>query len=149
MYRQSLGKDEAGYTLLEAILQIVVFALFAQLFVLFFYWKAPIERQYQTRSQIQWEMFAADFQKEIALAELIEVTRAGEGIRFVTERGTIRIEEKNEVIRKTIDGAGHVPLMTEIMQTNFSLTYPTLHLEVVMQDGTEMERDFIVGRNLQ
>lgn len=149
MYRQQLRQDEAGYTLLEAILQIVVFALFAQLFVLFFYWKAPIERQYQTRSNVQFEMFAADFQEAIALVESIEVIRAGDGIRFQTDRGIITIEERNQVIRKTVDGQGHVPLMTEIVRTNFKLQYPALHVEVVMQDGSEMERDFIVGTNLQ
>ncbi len=145
MSRLRFVKEEAGYTLFEAILQVVIFALFAQLFVLFFYWKAPIDQQYHNRSVMAWEMFAADFQDEISLVKSIEVIRAGDGIRFQTSRGTITIEEKNQVIRKSIGGLGHVPLITEVVRTNFTLNDPILAVEVLMQDGTEMERDFIVG----
>lgn len=146
MYRTRL-KNEAGYTLLEAILQIMVFALFAQLFLVFFYWKAPIDRQYKNASTVAWEMFAADFQDEIVDLQSIEVIRSGQGIRFEKERGMIIIELGNRVIRKRVDGLGHVPLITEIVHANFKLNEPILHVEVLMEDGTELERDFIIGKN--
>lgn len=146
MYRIRL-KNEAGHTLFEAILHIVIFALFAQLFVLFFYWKAPIDRQYKNPSKVAWEMFAADFQDEILQVDSMEVIRSGEGIRFQTARGIIIIELGNQVIRKRVDGLGHVPLITEVVRTNFTLKDPILQVEVLMEDGTQMERDFIIGRN--
>lgn len=146
MHRLQLMKREEGYTLFEAILQVVIFALFAQLFVLFFYWKGPIEQRYKNRSTIAWEMFALDLQEEIRSTYSIEIIRGGEGIRLQTNQGIIAIEEKNKVIRKSVGGLGHVPFITEVDRTNFTLDGAVLHVEVVMEDGSEMERDFIVGR---
>lgn len=138
-------RNDSGYTLLETIFQVMIFALFAQLFLLFFYWKAPIERQYMNRSAIQWEMFAVDMQDELVELSTIEIVQAGKGIRFTTTRGMITIEEKNHVIRKAIDGQGHVPLLTEVTSTSFTLNEPMLVVEVIMQDGTRKERDFTIG----
>lgn len=145
MCRNNIVKNENGYTLLETIFQVMIFALFAQLFLLFFQWKAPIERLYTNRSEIQWELFAADFQQELTELYYIEIIRAGDGIRMQTERGLITIEEKNKVIRKTIDGQGHVPFLTEVTSAAFTLNEPTLLVTVTMQDGTQKERDFTIG----
>lgn len=141
-------KNEDGYTLLEAMLHLIIFALFAQLFVLFFYWKIPIDRQYKNNSIIAWEVFAADFQDEIVfLNSPVEVINSGKGVRFRTTRGVITIEMNNRVIRKRINGLGHVPLLTEVAHTHFKLNdEPILHVEVLMADGTEVERDFVIGR---
>ena len=54
--------NDRGYTLIESLFQLVLFALFVQLFLLFFYWKAPIERQYTNMSSGAWELFAVDLQ---------------------------------------------------------------------------------------
>ncbi|AOV07844.1 hypothetical protein BI350_10065 [Sporosarcina ureilytica] len=123
----------------------MIFALFAQLFSLFFYWKGPIERQYTDHSAIAWEMFAADFQAELTTIQSLEVHQNGDGIHFRTDRGLIAIEQRNHVIRKSIDGLGHVPFLTNISSVQFSLHHPLLVVYVTMQDGTRKERDFIIG----
>lgn len=146
MCRYAYVKKEAGYTLLETIFQVMIFAMFTQLFLLFFYWKAPIERQYTDRSAIQWELFAADFQEELVNIQSIEVIRSGRGIRFQTTRGRIVIEENKDVIRKTIDGQGHVPFLTEVSSVTFTLNDSILIVDAVMQNGTRKERDFTIGR---
>lgn len=145
MYRLRFIKKDGGFTLLESIVQVMIFALFAQLFLLFFYWKGPIERQYTDHSSIAWEMFAADFQDELTALHAIEVHSNGNGIRFKTDRGLIAIEQRNQVIRKSIDGLGHVPFLTDISSAQFTLNHPTLVVQVVMQDGTRKERDFTIG----
>lgn len=145
MYRYKWLKKEEGYTLLETIFQVMIFAMFTQLFVLFFYWKAPIERQYTDFSALQWEIFAADVQNELVQLQAIELVRAGKGVRFRTERGVIVIEEGNQVIRKTIDSKGHIPLLTDVSSTKFTLSGSTLLVEAVMQNGTRKERDFTIG----
>lgn len=138
-------KNERGFTLLETIFQVMIFGMFAQLFLLFFLWKAPIERQYMNRSAVQWEMFAANLQDELVELSSIELLRVGEGIRFQTERGIITIEEKNQVIRKTVMGQGHVPFLTEVASATFTLNEPIVHVQVTMQDGTQKGRDFTIG----
>lgn len=145
MCRYKPLKKEGGYTLLETIFQVMIFAMFAQLFLLFFYWKAPIERQLKNRSAMQWEMFAVDFQDELANLYHMEVLQGGNGIRFQTKRGIITIEEKNQVIRKTVGGQGHIPFLTEVSKATFTLNEPNLLVEVLLQDGTQKERDFTIG----
>lgn len=141
-------KNENGFTLLETIFQVMIFALFAQLFLLFFYWKAPIERQLINRSAMQWEMFAVDFQEELVNLSSFELLPTGKGIRIQTKRGIIIIEEKNKVIRKTVDGQGHVPFLTEVSTASFIQNDPTtLHVEVTLQDGTTKGRDFAIGKH--
>lgn len=145
MCRNRHIRDEGGYTLLETIFQVMIFIMFAQLFLLFFYWKAPIERQYMNRSAVQWEMFAADIQDELINLSSIEMLRMGEGIRFQTDRGIITIEERNQVIRKTVGGQGHIPFLTEVASAMFKLEEPTLYVKITMLDGTQKERDFTIG----
>lgn len=145
MRRYRWMKKESGYTLLETIFQVMIFAMFTQLFLLFFYWKAPIERQYNDLSAIQWELFAADFQEELVNLQEIEVIRNGDGVRFLTERGSIVIEVNNYVIRKTVDRQGHIPFLTEVSSATFTLSGSTLIVKAVMQNGMQKERDFIIG----
>lgn len=145
MRRYRWMKKESGYTLLETIFQVMIFAMFTQLFLLFFYWKAPIERQYNDLSAIQWELFAADFQEELVILQEIEVIRNGDGVRFLTERGSIVIEVNNYVIRKTVDRQGHIPFLTEVSSATFTISGSTLIVKAVMQNGMQKERDFIIG----
>lgn len=145
MRRYRWMKKESGYTLLETIFQVMIFAMFTQLVLLFFYWKAPIERQYNDLSAIQWELFAADFQEELVNLQEIEVIRNGDGVRFLTERGSIVIEVNNYVIRKTVDRQGHIPFLTEVSSATFTISGSTLIVKAVMQNGMQKERDFIIG----
>lgn len=145
MYRVRSIKNEGGYTLVESILHLAIFALFAQLFLMFFYWKAPIERYYTDHHTVAWEMFSADLQDELAIIDTLKVQNNGEGISFQTTRGRISIQRINQVIRKTVDGQGHVPLLTDISSVQFMINHPNLTVRVTMRDGTRKERDFTIG----
>ena len=137
--------NNRGYTLIESLFQLVIFAVFVQLFLLFFYWKAPIERQYSDMSSVAWEMFAVDVQNELVNIQSLQVRSNARGIEFNTSRGRINIEQNNTVIRKSIDGLGHIPFLTEVSSVKFSLTGTKLLVDVTLLDGTRKERDFEVG----
>lgn len=137
--------NDRGYTLIESLFQLVLFALFVQLFLLFFYWKAPIERQYTDMSSVAWEMFAVDLQDELVIIQSLDVHSNARGIAFNTSRGRINIEQNNTVIRKSIDGRGHIPFLTGVTSVNFSLNGTTLLVDATLLDGTRKERDFEVG----
>ena len=145
MSRLLKTSNEYGYTLIESLFHLIIFAAFAQLFVLFFYWKVPIERHYSDTTSSAWEMFAVDLQDELANVQKLEVHSNAKGIQFVTERGRINIEQNNTVIRKSIDGLGHIPFLTAVSTTEFKLNDTTLFVTATMLDGTRKERDFEVG----
>ena len=138
-------KEEKGYTFIESLFQLIVFVIFAQLFILFFLWKAPIEQQYTNMTNGAWELFAVDFQASIVDVREFNVHQGGRGIRFVTDRGRIDIEQRNTMIRKAIDGQGHIPFLTNVHSVYFTLNEPILSVTVTMLDGTRKERDFAIG----
>ncbi len=148
MYRVLL-MNHKGYTLIESLFQLVIFALFVQLFVLFFYWKAPIERQYTNMTGAAWEMFVVDLQEELINVQSFTLYPGASGLEVKTERGNIRIEQKNNVIRKTVDGQGHIPLLTNVSSLKFTRNDSTLFAVAEMLDGTTKERDFEIGLYLQ
>lgn len=140
-------KAEKGYTFIESLFQLIVFVTFAHLFVLFFLWKAPIEQQYTNMSDGAWELFALDLQASIVDVKEFNVHLGGRGIRFVTDRGRIDVEQSNTMIRKAIDGLGHVPFLTNVHSVYFTLNGPVVSVTVTMLDGTRKERDFAIGFN--
>jgi competence protein ComGF len=140
-------KTERGYTFIESLFQLIVFVTFAHLFVLFLLWKAPIEQQYTNLSDGAWELFALDLQASIVEVKEFNVLPGGRGIRFITDRGQIDIGQSNSVIRKMIDGQGHVPFLTDVYTVYFTLNGPVVSVTVTMQDGTRKEREFAIGFN--
>jgi competence protein ComGF len=147
VHRLFMIKEEKGYTFIESLFQLIVFVIFAHLFVLFFLWKAPIEQQYTNMSDGAWELFALDLQASIVDVKEFNVHLGGRGIRFVTDRGRIDVEQNNTVIRKAIDGQGHVPFLTGVHSVYFTLNDPVVSVTVTMLDGTRKERDFAIGLN--
>lgn len=139
--------DNRGYTLIESLFQLIIFGVFVHLVILFIFWKDPIERQYANRSDMAWEIFTVDLQGAIINVEEFNVHEGGRGIQFLTERGRIDIEYRNQVIRKRIDGLGHIPFLTEVYTALFSYDGMRLSVDVTMLDGTRRERVFAVGQN--
>lgn len=138
-------KEEKGYTFIESLFQLIIFITFAQLFILFFLWKAPIEQHYTNMSDGAWELFALDFQASIVDVNEFHVHQGGRGIQFVTDRGRIDIEQRNTMIRKAIDGQGHIPFLTNVHSVYFTLNDFVVSVTVTMLDGTRKERDFAIG----
>ncbi|WP_172369248.1 competence type IV pilus minor pilin ComGF [Sporosarcina jiandibaonis] len=147
MSSQLTVREEKGFTFIESLFQLIIFVAFAHLFVLFFLWKSPIEEQYANMSDGAWELFAVDFQASIVDVKEFNVHVGGHGISFVTDRGRIDIEQRNAMIRKAIDGQGHIPFLTNVQSAYFMLNGPVVTVTVTMLDGTRKERDFAVGFN--
>ncbi|MCZ2260082.1 competence type IV pilus minor pilin ComGF [Sporosarcina sp. G11-34] len=138
-------RDEKGYTFVESLFQLIILTVFVQFIVLFFLWKASIEQQYTNMAVVDWELFAADFQQNLSDVEQLAIHPTGRGVQFVNSRGVIDIEQGNAVIRKRVDGKGHVPLLTNIRSATFSLEGTTLYAYVTLIDGSQKERGFAVG----
>jgi len=113
--------------------------------VLFFLWKSPIEQNYTHLSHTEWELFVVDLQEELEDIYEVEVHVGSRGIFFINQRGKINVGQNNGVVRKTVDGLGHIPLLTNVYSTIFTLNGTVLVVDVILQDGTRKERDFAIG----
>lgn len=147
MCRLTRIKDDRGFTLIESILQLMIFVVFIHLVILFVFWKEPIERQYNDMLKTDFELFVLDLQASIVDVEDFQIHDDNRGIRFLTTRGRINIEYRRGVIRKRIDELGHIPLLTEVETAQFNTDGTRLFVDVIMLDGTRKERIFAIGAN--
>lgn len=145
MCRSMNKMDERGYTLLESIFQLLIMTAFIHLFLLFFFWKAPIEQQYTDYSSTQWELFSAELQQLLADVSDIQLLNSGKVVRLRNDRGSVTIEQSGTVIRKRVTGDGHIPLFTGIYSVAFTFDSTTLTAFVTMLDGSVNVRRFAVG----
>lgn len=138
-------RNEAGYTLVEALFQLVIMSIFLHFIILFFYWKLPIERQLQDYYATEWELFAIDLQALLVEVEDFSVLMGDRAISFTNERGEINIGQHNYVIRKQVYSAGHITLFTNVSSVIFTHDGYELNVEVTMLDGSKRERSFAIG----
>ncbi|WP_158233902.1 competence type IV pilus minor pilin ComGF [Sporosarcina sp. P34] len=136
--------DEKGYSLVESIIHLLIFIMLIQFTVLFFYWKAPVENVYQGDLLGEWELFSLELQELLE-----EVTRVEEVkptlITFHTQRGKITIHQYDTMLRKVVDGTGHVPLLVNVKSSKFTVKDSELKIAVEMKDGMRKERTFVIG----
>ncbi len=145
MHQVMRYRNEAGYTLFEALFQMLIMSILLQFVILFFFWKAPIERQLEDYFETEWELFAIDLQKLLVNVEDFNVRIGNSTISFMNERGEVEIGQSNSVIRKRINASGHIPLFTNVSSVQFSHEGFELNVEVIMLDGTKRERRFVIG----
>ena len=136
--------NERGFSLVESIIHLLIFTMLIQLAVLFFYWQAPVEKVYQGDLLGEWELFSLEFQ------ELLEEVTAIDEIKptlftFHTDRGRITIQRYDKMLRKLVDGTGHVPLLMNVKSSKFTMDGSELKIVVEMMDGMRKERTFAIG----
>jgi competence protein ComGF len=137
--------DEQGYTFLESIFQLIILTIFLHLFLLFFFWKDPIEQKYFDNSSTEWELFSLDLQELLTDVSEIQVLNGGNAFHLLDSRGKINIERSGTIIRKVVNGEGHVPLVTGVRAAMFTFDGITLTAHVTMLDNSVKTRGFAVG----
>lgn len=145
MHRFIKSRNESGYSLLEAMFQLLIMGIFLQFVVLFFYWKLPIERQLQDYYATEWELFVIDLQALLVDVEDFNVLVGNRAISFTNERGKIEVGQSNYVIRKLTHSTGYIPVFTNISSVVFTHEGYELDVEVTMLDGRKRERRFAIG----
>lgn len=136
--------DDNGYTFIESIFQLLILTVFVHFVLLFFSWKGAIEEQYADYSSREWELFAAELQQ--MLAEVGEMRMPfRNSMQFSNERGIITIEQSGTVIRKRVDGQGHIPILTKVRSVSFTFDGKEMSVAVTFVDHSVKVRGFAVG----
>ncbi|WP_153722346.1 competence type IV pilus minor pilin ComGF [Sporosarcina cascadiensis] len=144
MYRSMKRKNEKGFSLLESLIQLLIFSMLIQLTVLFFYWKAPIQSSYQSDFLGEWELFSLELQQLLKEVEYVEGPM-NTSVSFKTEKGLVTIQLYNQLIRKVVSGQGHVPLLVDVASCQFTVEGNRLQVSVERLDGIKKERTFAIG----
>lgn len=136
--------NEKGYSLVESVIHLLIFIMLIQFTVLFFYWKAPVDHVYQGDLLGEWELFSLELQElleEVTVVEEVKSTL----ITFHTKKGRMTIQQYDNMLRKVVNGTGHVPLLMNVKSSKFTMKGSELKIAVEMKNGMRKERTFAIG----
>lgn len=150
MYRKLINSvNEKGYTLLESLFQLLIFSIFAQLFVMFFFWKGMMEEQYFNSSTTEWELFSLEFQELLMDIHQLSVSSGKNSVRITKGDEVHVVEQYHSLIRRTKKEGGHVPMLTGIRNVSFQRNEHFIMATVTMQSGKIFEKDFIIHDQIE
>ena len=113
--------NEQGYTFIESIFQLIIMAIFVHLFLLFFFWKTPIDNNMPRCHLLIGNCLLLIYSSFYLMSNVLEVYPIGRGITLNKRKRLIDIEQGTGVIRKRVDGQGHIPLLTDVREAIYFL----------------------------
>ncbi|WP_342440959.1 competence type IV pilus minor pilin ComGF [Lysinibacillus sp. FSL K6-0075] len=135
--------NEKGYTLLEAMFQLVVFVLISHLFVLMMLWFAEMRSTMLTDEQTKWELFVSDLNLSLKDISTFSVREDQKRMTFHTANTLHHIDCYSNIIREQVNG-GHIPMLIGINKCYFNYSENMLTVAVEMTSGIQKERTFYV-----
>ncbi|MDM5249192.1 competence type IV pilus minor pilin ComGF [Lysinibacillus sp. G4S2] len=135
--------NERGYTLLEALFQLVVFMLIAHLVVFIMLWFAEMKVTVLSDEQSKWELFVYDLNMYLEDISSFTIRKDQKRITFQAADATHNIDCYSNIIRDQVKG-GHVPLLIGINKCQFKYEKNMLTVTVELPSGIQKERTFYV-----
>lgn len=143
--RRTLNNSH-GYTLMEALFQIVVFVLFSHLLILIYLWISQMNSSLLNNEDVAWELFVQDVQKYLLNIEEITVSKRMDEIEIIQSNSTDRrqLDHYGDIIRLQTNNKGYIAMIIGIKKAQFELNGNFLTIEVEFQNGLIKERTFFV-----
>jgi len=135
--------NERGYTLLEALFQLVVFMLIAHLVVFIMLWFAEMKVTVLSDEQSKWELFVYDLNMYLEDISSFTIRKDQKRITFQAADTTHNIDCYSNIISDKVKG-GHVPLLIGINKCQFKYEKNMLTVTVELPSGIQKERTFYV-----
>lgn len=136
--------NEKGYTMLEALLQLVVFVIFSQILVLTILWFVNMKTNVLANEHTKWELFVYNMNMYFVDVTAFEVNKEGTKIIFQTPNGLYSMERYQNIIRKQVSNTGHEPLLIGIKTCQFYYENEELTVVVEFPNGITKERTYFV-----
>lgn len=132
-----------GFTLLDALFQLVIFSMFSQLLLLFILVIQQWNDSFLTNEHVNWEVFVQDFQQYLIQVNKITINNQSMTIQY-TSGEQIKINQSSDVVWMQKNNEGYIPLLFGIRQVNFSLTDDSLTMKAEFLNGIVKERVLFV-----
>lgn len=133
--------DEGGFTLLDALLQLMILVLFAQFFLLFFSWYAQKNNGMFNKDELHWELFSFQLQKELTNTKSFTYNPGLNKIYYSADRGGLSISYMLGELKR---GTGYQPLLFGVDTLDFKYSNPILETKITFHNGVERSREYIV-----
>jgi len=135
--------NERGYTLLEALFQLVVFVLIGHLAVFIMLWFAEMKTTVLSNEQSKWELFVYDLNMYLHDISSFTIRQDQKRITFQAANTIHQIDCYSNIIRDQVNG-GHVPMLIGINKCQFQYERDMLTIAVELPSGIKKERTFYV-----
>lgn len=136
--------NDKGYTMLEALFQLVVFAILAHIFVLIMLWSSEMKTTVLANEHTKWELFVNDLNMYFVDVTSFKVNATNSKITFQTPNGLYSMERYQNIIRKQVANLGHEPLLIGIKNGQFYYDDEELRIVVEFPNGIIKERTYYV-----
>ncbi|MEK5332319.1 competence type IV pilus minor pilin ComGF [Lysinibacillus sp. FSL W8-0992] len=136
--------NEKGYTLLEALFQLIVFVLVCHVLILIILWAANMKATMMTDEQTKWELFVFEMNTYLTNATTpITIRRDQKRLTLKTLNTLHHFDCYRNMIRDQVNG-GHVPMLIGINKCQFQFNNNELTIAVEFPSGLKKERTYYV-----
>ncbi|MGO1059085.1 competence type IV pilus minor pilin ComGF [Planococcus sp. FY231025] len=133
---------EGGFTLLNALLELMVLMIFLPLVALFFGYMIHFSAETDVQTA-EWHLFTADFQSYLHRVDSLEIINNGGGVRIVRDAEEYDIELYDRFLRKQKFRQGHEIMLTDIKGCRFTIDGNKLSLRAEMSNGTVEQAEYV------
>ena len=131
--------NNKGFTLLESIIALLVFALCFSLFSLAVKQVQSIHNVQQSDRQLEWHLFLNQFEFDLKENKLEEVTKEQVVFNQYIEKtaGTERVSYKrnSQKLIRQVSSQGYQPMLMKLRTLNFTLNGNFLVIQVEFMNG--------------
>ncbi|MED1748820.1 MULTISPECIES: competence type IV pilus minor pilin ComGF [Bacillus] len=143
--------DEQGFTLVQALwkLQLFLFLSFGCVLIFSVAEKAHPFEEISQFSQMEWKQTVLQLEEELSRALAVRAVKEGKVLEYISDQGrVVRIEPYQEMLRKRMDQAGHLPLLQKVKQFRVRTDQQTTILEVTDVSGKVYEAIFFTYKGV-
>ena len=142
---------EQGFTLAQAIWQLQLFLLlsFGCMLLLSIAEKAHPFAEINQFSQMEWKQTVLQLEEDLNCAVAVRAVKNGTALEYISNQGrVVRVEPYQEMLRKRMDQAGHLPLLQKVKQFRVRTDQQTTILEVTDVSGKVYEAIFFTYKGV-
>ncbi|MDG5470790.1 competence type IV pilus minor pilin ComGF [Jeotgalibacillus sp. ET6] len=140
--KRVFNKDNAGFTLVEAVLCLAVLTIIAALMPLLYVNLYSVNHQLEESVHKEWDLFSIQFRKEVMLHDVEKVETRKLTLKS-KEGDTIVFSFYGSLLRRQVNGTGHEVYLTAIKDLSFSSSDGMIGLEVKFINEKQREGRFM------
>lgn len=140
--KQFVLTEQSGFTLLEAILSIVILTAIMSILPLMYHWFSAIDRTLSLEEEFEWNIFLIQLRDELGT---IDSYRSGtERIYITKNRLSIKYERHTWNIRRQVGDRGHEIVLQNVRRFDVKEEDPMLLIRVEFLNGRKEEAMFLM-----
>jgi competence protein ComGF len=134
------GRDEKGFTLIEALLSFSLFCMISLSMPLMMKGFSMIKQDLVPPRYYEWNLFHESVRNELKNAKDIKVMT--NQISFIIDGETILYEKYNQSIRRRVNNRGHEIVLQTVDQVAFDVINQGVHVDLEFEGGEKVEGNF-------